>query len=58
MTVYKKPPTLQAGSMRAFPPSPRELLEHSAYSVVTSVYLQYQTTGHRAIISKERSEPG
>jgi hypothetical protein len=56
--VYKRPPTLQAGGTRSFPPSPRELLELSAHPIVTSIHLQYQTTEHRAITSKEGPEPG
>jgi hypothetical protein len=54
--IYKKPSTLQAGHIKSFPPSPRELLELSAHPIVTSAHLQYQTIGRRAIISKEGSE--
>jgi hypothetical protein len=56
--VYKRPHTLQAGGTRSFPPSPRELLELSAYPIVTSVHLQYQTDGRRAITSEEGPKPG
>jgi hypothetical protein len=44
--------------MRSFLPSPRELLELSAHRIVTSIHLQYQTTGRKAITSKDRLEPG
>jgi hypothetical protein len=58
-TVYKRPPTLQAGgTMRSFPPSLRELLKLFAHSIVTTVHLQYQTAGRRAITSKEAPEQG
>jgi hypothetical protein len=43
--------------MGPFAPSPRELLELSAHPIVTSIHLQYQTDGHRAISSKEGPEP-
>jgi hypothetical protein len=56
--VYKRPPTLQAGSTKLFSPSPRELLELSAHPIVTSIHLQYQSAERRAITSKEGSEPG
>jgi hypothetical protein len=39
--------------MRSFPPSPLELLDLSTHPIVTSIHLQYQTTVHRAITSKE-----
>jgi hypothetical protein len=55
--VYKRPPTLQAGGTRSFPPSLRELLELSAHPIVISVHLQYQAAGCRAINSKEGHEP-
>jgi hypothetical protein len=54
--VYKRPPTLQAGGMRSFSPSPCGLLELSAHPIETSVHLQYQTTGCRAITSEEGPE--
>jgi hypothetical protein len=41
-----------------FPPSPHELLELSTHPIVTSVDLQYQIAGHRAITSKEGPKPG
>jgi hypothetical protein len=56
--VYKRPPTLQPGGMRSFPPSPCELLELSAHPIVTSIYLQYQTIERMAITSKEGHESG
>jgi hypothetical protein len=56
--VYKRPPTLQAGSTELFSPSPREFLELSVQPIVTSIHLQYQSAGRRAITSKEGSEPG
>jgi hypothetical protein len=41
-----------------FPTSPCELLELYAHSFVTPVHLQYQTTGRRAITSKEGPKLG
>jgi hypothetical protein len=41
-----------------FPLSPRELLELPAHTIVTTVHLQYQTAGRRAITSKEGPELG
>jgi hypothetical protein len=58
VTVHKRPPTLQAGGTKSFPPSPRELLKLSSHPIVTSVHLQYQTTRRRAITSEEGLEPG
>jgi hypothetical protein len=58
LPVYKKPPTLQAGDTRSFHPSLHELLELSAHPIVTTVHLQYQNAGRRAITSKEGPEPG
>jgi hypothetical protein len=55
--VYKRPPTLQAGGTRTFPPSLSELLELSAHLIVTTVHLQYQIVGRRAVTFKERPEP-
>jgi hypothetical protein len=40
-----------------FPLSPRELLELSAHPIITTVHLQYQITGCRAITFKEGPEP-
>jgi hypothetical protein len=56
--IYKRLPTLQAAGTRSFPRSPRELLKLSAHSIVTFVHLQYETTGHMAITSKEGPKPG
>jgi hypothetical protein len=58
MTIYKRPPTLPTGGTRSFPSSQRELLELSVHPIVTSIHLQYQTAGCRAITSEERPEPG
>jgi hypothetical protein len=55
--AYKSPPTLQAGGMRSFPPSLRELLELSAHPIVTTIHIQYQTAGRSVITSKEGPEP-
>jgi hypothetical protein len=52
-TVYKRPPILQAGGTISFLLSPRELLELSAHPIVTSIHLQYQTTGCSAITFEE-----
>jgi hypothetical protein len=44
--------------MRSFLPLLRELLDLSAHSIITSVYLQYQTSGCMTITPKEGPEPG
>jgi hypothetical protein len=49
----KGPLPFRQGVQDHFPPSPREILELSAQPNVTSVHLQYQTAGHRAITSTE-----
>jgi hypothetical protein len=51
------PPTLQAGGMRSFLPSLCKLLKLSAHLIVTTVHLQYQTTGCMTITSKEGPKP-
>jgi hypothetical protein len=56
--VYKRPPTIQTGGTRSFPPLPHELIELSVHPVVISFHLQYKTTGHRAITFKEGFESG
>jgi hypothetical protein len=50
--------TLQAVGMRLFPPSLYELLKLSAHPIVTTIHVQYQTAGCRAITSKEGHEQG
>jgi hypothetical protein len=52
------PPTIQVGGTISFPLSQHELLELSAHPIVTSVHLQYQIAGRRAISSKEGPELG
>jgi hypothetical protein len=56
--AYKRPSSLEIGRTRSFPPSLRELLEVSAHPIVSTIHLQYQTAGRRAITSKEGPEPG
>jgi hypothetical protein len=44
--------------MRSFPLLLHELLKLSIHSIVTTIHLQYQTTGRRATTSMEGPEPG
>jgi hypothetical protein len=58
LPVYKSSPTLQAGGTRSFLPSLHELLELSAHPIITTIHLQYQIAGRRAITLKEGPNSG